>query len=198
MWLCGSLAVVLLATACDVPQESEASKQAQDNNERMQSQVYVQHNNVEFQNYNDRQKVADDPATILWCTAYPTNPNARPVTVPIRGKLTSSDKRPYATTTARSGATDSVYSPEIPGPDGMYGSSVPYRYGFTPAGVYVDFTDLQTVCTTEPTVYQSQQTELVLRTDQPLSDASAKARTALQAGNPGEAARILEQATGGH
>jgi hypothetical protein len=177
--------------------DSPAATAAQNNSQKLQAQVYQQHNNVEFQNYNERQKVSDDPVTILWCTAYPTNPNAKPLTFPIRGKLTSSNKRPYPTMIAEAGGSGSTYTPEIPGPDSMYGASSEYRYGFTPDGVYVDFTGLETVCTTEPTVYQKQQTNIVLQTDKALVDASAQAKAALQAGNPAKATQILEQAIGG-
>lgn len=194
--LATALASVLVLTACDTSQ-SPAQTQAQANSEKLQAQVYQQHNNVEFQNYNERQKVADDPATILWCTAYPSNPNAKPLTFPIRGKLTSSNKRPYPTTVAETGGTDATYTPEVPGPDSMYGSSAEYRYGFTPAGVYVDFTNLETVCTTQPTVYQKQRTDIVFQTDQGLSTASAQARAALQANDPAKATQILIQAIGG-
>jgi hypothetical protein len=189
------LAPCFLLVACT--SQGPAATQAQENSEKLQSQVYVQHNNVEFQNYNERQKVSDDPATILWCTAYPTNTNAKPLTFPIRGKLTSSDKRPYPTTITETGTGDSTYSPEVPGPDSMYGSSSEYRYGFTPAGVYVDFTGLETVCTTQPTVYQKQKTDIVFQADQGLTDASAKAKAALQAGDPAKATQILQQAIGG-
>lgn len=79
----------------------------------------------------------------------------------------------------------------------MYGGSSEYSYGFTPAGVYVDFTGLQTMCTTEPTVYQSQQTTVVLQVDHGLDTASKEAREALQAGDPARATQLLEQATGG-
>jgi hypothetical protein len=193
--LAAALVSLLVLTACDTSQ-SPAETQAQQKSQQLQAQVYRQHNNVEFQNYNERQKVADDPATILWCTAYPANPSAKPLTFPIRGKLTSSNKRPYPTAVAETG-TDLTYTPEVPGPDSMYGSSAEYRYGFTPAGVYVDFTNLETVCTTEPTVYQKQQTDIVLQTDQGLSTASAQARAALQGNDPAKAERILEQAIGG-
>ncbi|HEY4460868.1 MAG TPA: hypothetical protein VGN81_41590 [Pseudonocardiaceae bacterium] len=177
--------------------EGPAETQAQQKSEQLQQQVYQQHNNVEFQNYNQRQKISDDPATILWCTAYPTNPNAKPLTFPIKGKLTSSNKRPYPTSVAENGGDGSTYTPEVPGPDSMYGASAEYRYGFTPAGDYVDFTGMETICTTQPTVYQKQQTDIVLQTDSGLVSASAQAKAALQAGDPAKANQILEQAIGG-
>ena len=196
---CLLLAAMLVAgfglTGCT--EQSPAATQAQRKSDQLQQQVYQQHNNVEFQNYNQRQKISDDPATILWCTAYPTNPNAKPLTFPIRGKLTSSNKRPYPTEIAEAGGDGTTYTPEVPGPDSMYGQSTEYRYGFTPAGDYVDFTGVETICSTQPTVYQKQQTDIVLQTDPALVSASAQAKAALQAGDPARATQILEQAIGG-
>ena len=76
----------------------------------------------------------------------------------------------------------------------MFGHSGEYRYGFSPAGVYSDFYDLATYCTSEPTVWQKESTELVLKTDDALFQAQQQAREALAAGNNEEAQRILEAA----
>lgn len=43
---------------------------------------YVPKNDVEGRNYNARQKLADNPATLIWCTTYPPTPNAKAFTVP--------------------------------------------------------------------------------------------------------------------
>jgi hypothetical protein len=193
----GLVATIVTLSACTSNNSSPASDAAVKGNADLQNQVYVQKNNVEFQNYNDRQKVADDPATILWCTAYPSNPNARPTTYPIKGKLTSSEKRPFPTQVVEYGGNGGRYTPELPGPDKMLGASVPYRYGFTPAGVYVDFTGLETTCTTQPTVYQKNSTDIVLKQDPTLTDASAKAKAALENKDPAKATKILEDAIGG-
>jgi len=126
---------------------------------------YVPVNAVEFSNYNTRQKISDDPTTILWCTTSFGNPSSPLITVPIAGKLTSGSKRPFASD---------------PGPDGMYGASDPYRYGFTPGGVYVEFSgSMPTYCTTEPSVYQRQSTTITLGTDSKLLSAQNQARSAL-------------------
>lgn len=175
----GSLALVVSLAACTANHSDTAQKSAQSNSDKLQSQVYIQKNNVEFNNYNKRQQVSDDPATILWCTAYLDNPNVPPITYPIVGKLTSSSKRPYPTTQV---AVDAGDTTEVPGPDSMYGTSSEYRYGFTPGGVYVDFTGVSTICTTEPTVYQATKTTIVLQTDASLNAASVQAHAALQAG----------------
>jgi hypothetical protein len=198
-----ALLIALFLSACTG--ESQAQKTAQETSKQLQSKVYAQKNNLEFNNYNQRQHIADDPSTIMWCTAYLNNPNVKPITVPIVGKLTSSKKRPYPTTTV---ANNDTNTSELPGPDAMYGDSTEYRYGFTPGGVYFDFTDVSTVCTTEPTVYQATKTQLVLQTDAQLNSAAQEARAALKAGaKPGgvvskeagdKAERILEQATGGN
>ena len=108
---------------------------------------YIPRNHMEYDNYNKRQALSDDPTEILWCTAYPTNPNCKPMTFAIKGKLTSGSKRPF---------------PDDPGPDGMYGSSGEYRYGFTPAGNYVDFTGIETICTDQLMVWQKETTNIAI------------------------------------
>ena len=187
--------VSLLLAACGSPQ-SEAQQQAQD--KAKQHDVFVPQNDIEFKNYNQRQLIADDPTTLLWCTtAFPFTGSPM-ITVPIVGKVTSGNKRPYFTSVAQSG---SGYTEELPGPDGMYGQSSDYRYGFTPGGVYVDFTDMPLYCSTEPSVWQRESTELVLHRDSALFEAQQRAREALAAGNTEEARRILQEAisqAGGH
>lgn len=129
------------------------------------SNVYIPKNNVELNNYNNRQRIADDPSTILWCTSAFPIPSSPLFTIPILGKLTSSTKRPTPSTTTNTTA-DTSYSPELPGPDGMYGTSVPYQYGFTPGGVYVEFSaSMNTYCTTEPTIWQRQSTTIAISPD---------------------------------
>src|SRR6201987_5986521 len=141
------LGVFGLAFAGCGPTGTSAADQAQKASDNLQSQIYQSKNNIEFRNYNDRQKLADNPATILWCTFFPpgvqgTSNGTTPgqaFTVPIAGKLTSSNKRPYDST----GWSGDVYGINLPGPDHMFGSSSEYRYGFDPTrAIYYDFTDL--------------------------------------------------------
>lgn len=159
-------------------------------------QNYVPVNDVEGKNYNKREQLADNPSTIIWCTAFPTNPNAPLFTVPIVGKLTSSSKRPYATSQAERGSDNTTYTPELPGPDGMYGASVEYRYGFRPDGTYVDFTGLETFCSNQPTVFQRQKTIIDLSNDPSLTAANKAASDALKAGDPAKAQQILTGSVG--
>ncbi len=172
-------AIVALAGCSTALQDSQ--RRVWDNANRRAP--YEMKNDVEFNNYSRRQQIADDPTTILWCTsAFPVT-GAPLFTVPIVGKLTSGGKRPYEG------------DPEKNiGPDGMFGHSGEYRYGFGPDGVYSDFYSLCTYCTSEPSVWQKESTELVLKTDEALFQAQQAAREALAAGNPEEAQRILEEA----
>lgn len=164
----GALIVMslLMADSCNgqtPQQDSQAAAQAA----AAARVAYIPTHNVEFNNYNSRQKIADDPTTILWCTGAFPIPASPLFTVPILGKLTSSGKRPF---------------PDDPGPDGMYGSSSPYQYGFTPGGVYVEFSSsMSTFCTTEPTVWQRQNTTITVAPDNKLKDASAQCSTLLKA-----------------
>jgi hypothetical protein len=179
----GVAATIVLVGGCSSDDAKKSSAQQQAQKRAASRQNYVPKNDVEGNNYNARQRIADNPATLIWCTAFPTNPNAKPVTVPIVGKLTSGNKRPYPSTVTREYANGGSYNPELAGPDGMYGTSGEYRYGFRPDGVYVDFYNLETYCTSAPTVYQKQSTTIDLASSS--SDASVEsALTACRAKNP--------------
>jgi len=144
-------------------------------------QNYTPHNDVEGRNYNARQALADNPATLIWCTAFPTSPNARAFTVPIVGKLTSGNKRPEPISQiyVDTDNTGTWYNPDLPGPDGMYGTSGEFRYGFDPAGNYHDFYNLETYCTTVPNILQREQTLIIIGTDGDLADIDQRAEAAL-------------------
>lgn len=158
------MAMTALATAC---KDDKVKTSGTDNAIAIvQSRsVYNPKNDVEGKNYNARQKLADNPATIIWCSAYPTNQNVKPFTVPIVGKLTSGNKRPYPTLQDKTYENSGTYNPELPGPDGFYGTSGEYRYGFDPAGNYWDFYNVETVCTSEPTVIQKNTTDISVSVD---------------------------------
>lgn len=147
-------------------------------------QNYQPTHDVEGHNYNARQAIADNPATIIWCTVFPTSPNAKAFTVPIVGKLTSGNKRPYPTTQSLNGTDGNnriYYNPELPGPDGMYGTSGEYRYGFDPAGNYHDFYNVETYCTTVPNIVQKEQTTIIVKTSADLAVADQQAEAAMKA-----------------
>lgn len=156
--------------ACDSATTSQQDQAVQRSQAR---QNYVPKNDVEGRNYNARQKLADDPTSIIWCSIYPTNPNVKAYTVPIVGKLTSGNKRPFPT--SQVDGNNVSYTPELPGPDGFYGTSGEYRYGFDPSGVYYDLYNVETVCTSAPTLIQRQTTTIAV-TAQPSSLAGADAR----------------------
>lgn len=168
------LAVVALAACTNQDQAAEQAQiTASDRN------YYVMKNDVEYQNYDRRLRLADDPTTILWCTSAFANPSSPMFTVAIVGKLTSGGKRPFDTAI---------------GPDAMYGTSGEYRYGFTPSGVYNDFYNLSTFCTTEPMVWQREQTTIILATNPKLLAAQEQAKKLLADGKPDEAQAVLEAA----
>jgi hypothetical protein len=175
------LAVFLTActTAC-TPQERAIDRAEEIAANRA---IYEMRNDVEFQNYTKRWMLADDPTAILWCTSS-FNTSSSPIfTVPIVGKLTSSAKGPYG----RGGG-------EVPGPDAMYGSPSEFRYGFTPDGSYVDFYNLSTFCTTEPTVWQRESTTVMVAIDRPLAEAQRRAQEQLRVGDAAGAANTLGKA----
>lgn len=178
----GVIALTTGLSACNGDQPTAPSAQDQAVHNAESRANYVPKNDVEGKNYNARMEIADNPATILWCTAFPTNPNAAPITVPITGKLTSGNKRPYPTTQDKvyGDGFSHTFSPELPGSDGMFGSSGEYRYGFRPDGVYEDFYNMETICSTEPTIYQKQKTFIDLGSDASSNSLSQKAVDALK------------------
>lgn len=182
--LLAALAVMGQSGGCDTPQD-QARQEAE--NRAASRRAFVPKNGLEFKNYNRRQELADDPTVILWCTSAFPIPSSPLFTVPVVGKLSSGNKRPFPT--AECGT-----SCEQPGADGMYGSSGEYRFGFTPGGVYADWYNMSVFCTTEPTVWQRENTTIVMQTDPGLSAAHEQARDALRRGDTEGANRILEAA----
>lgn len=200
-----SLLTVLALAACGGQSSSgpTAAEIAQAASNQLQKLVYQSKHNVEFRNYNWRQEISDDPATILWCTFFPpgisgvsngTTPG-QAFTVPIAGKLTSSNKRPYRDTSYVDAGNYSWYPQERPGPDHMFGGSAEYRYGFGPAGKadYHDFTGFASTCNSVPEVWQAN-TPILTGTSTTLQSLSNAAEAALRAGNVAKAETILNKA----
>lgn len=193
--------VLLGLSACGEDTEQSAAMIAAQRNAQ-EASIYIPENAIELANYNQRQRIADDPTSILWCSFFPFG-DTGPVTFAVVGKLTSGNKRPYPTSRNVTGYS-ADYSPERPGPDGMYGSSGEYRYGFSPDGNYHDLYGVQSYCTTMPMVYRRQPSGLTVSIVEPqLARATEQAREALRAGlNNGEvsqealanADRILNEA----
>lgn len=152
--------------------------------------------NTEQRNYNDAQKIYNDPATILWCSAFPESAAAPIVTVPISGKLTSSTTtafRPEEIDTKSGDNTDVVVTARSV--DGLYHPSPPaYRFGFTPGGQLVDFFNMPTICTTQPLEFQRQSVTVEVASD--LDAAARRAERALRAGDSDRAQAILRGAAG--
>jgi hypothetical protein len=187
------------ATSAPTTQVKRKDVQKQVARNRDDQSAYVPPpNNSEIQNYNNATKTYNDPNTILWCTTTWGNPSAPLITVPIKGKLTSSttsflspdaffDRGNYSWSTGSNYSVDGLYHPNPP----------KYRYGFTPGGQLVDFSEsMPTTCTTAPTKFQRQNTHIALSVDPSLNAADQKAQAALRAGKPAEAERILSQAAG--
>lgn len=155
---------------------------------------YQQTSDIEYRNYEDREKLADDPSTIIWCTSAFSNPNAPMFTVPIRQKLTSGNKRPFPTTLTADTTVNGYAVRDLSDAWGMWGTSGEYRFGFTPAHKYWDFYNLETACTDEPKIWQSQKTVIVVESDPTLVNAQNRARDFLRQGKPDEAEKALAEA----
>lgn len=192
-----ALLVVVGLSACSSTQGSGNKSAVQQASDKAASnKVYIPKNHVELDNYNKRQQLADDPTTILWCTFSFATPGSPLVTIPIVGKLTSGSKRPFPEhqTVDFSSVDSTHYSPDLPGADGMYGSSGDYRYGFTPEQSYADFSSLPSFCTTSPMIWQHEKTTLALSIDTTLTAASNAAQAQLKGGNKAGASDTLKKA----
>lgn len=191
-------AVALTACGQDHTVKSTAQDKAIDTAKTRNN--YAPVNDIEGHNYNARMTLADNPATIIWCSAYPANPNVKPFTVPIVGKLTSGNKRPYPTAVVETFDRYGSYNPELPGSDGFYGTSGEYRYGFSPDGQYHDFYNLETYCTSEPTLIQKNTTDIAVTITDPASIKTAEAALATcrkADPNPSKACAAAVTALGG-
>lgn len=180
------LGATLVVSGCSATTPSKPNAQQEAVKRAEERENYVPKNDVEGENYNARQRLSDNPSTLVWCSAYPANPNVKPFTVPIVGKLTSGNKRPYPTSQGFHGGSDGVasgndyFTPELPGPDGFFGSSGEYRYGFDPAGNYHDFYNMETYCTSVPTVIQKNTTEIAISVSGDLNKLDEAAQIALE------------------
>jgi hypothetical protein len=190
----GVLVLALVVPGCgDSP--SEAESKANQSGESFQKEAYIPPvGNTEQRNYNEAQKLYNDPATILWCSAFPQSSTAPIITVPISGKLTSSTTTAFrpeeAINNDDSGSGAVVTRRSV---DGLYHPNPPaYRFGFTPGGQLVDFFNMPTICTTQPLEFQRQSVTVQVATD--LDAASKRAEKALSAGDEKQAQAILEGA----
>lgn len=155
----GVAAFMLLSAGSCTPAPTTNADQA--NQTAADRANYTPKNDVEGRNYNARLKISDSPATLIWCSVYPTNPNVKPFTVPIAGKLTSGNKRPFPGQNPHGDGNGTWYTEQADA-QGMYGTSGEYRYGFDPAGNYHDFYGMEVYCTTVPTVIQKNTTEIAI------------------------------------
>lgn len=173
--------------------ESEQEKQVRAKAES--SEAYIPVNDVEMNNFNRAQELYDNPAAIQWCTAFPSSSSAPIITIPIAGKLTTSSSSYFDPTTV-DGNANVRPSRSV---DGMYHGDSFYRYGFTPGGQYVDFSNsMELLCTTSLTEFQRQNTYvegLGTNGDATEVDVDARQRAAeesLKSGDPEGAVDSLE------
>lgn len=184
----------LLVAGCDEGgSSSPQGKQRSEVNQRASKRkAYLPHNDVEFRNYNDAQKLYDSPTTIIWCTTTWGNPSAPMVTVPVTGKLTSSSTTFFPPTQWQDRGNYSWSEVQQPSVDGMYHPNPPqYRFGFTPGHQYVDFYNMPTFCTTALSKFQRQQTRISIEADPEAQRLTAAAERQLGNGDRKAAAKTL-------
>lgn len=151
------LAGVITLTGCSA-QQNNKDELDQVKQKAQNSKAYLPKNTVELDNYNKAQEIYDNPASIQWCTAFPSSNSAPIITMPIAGKLTTSATSYFSPTEVYSDSNGTVNIPSR-SVDALYHGESFYRYGFTPAGQYVDFSNsLELLCTTALTDFQRQNT----------------------------------------
>lgn len=155
-------------------------------------EAYIPENNVELDNYNRSQELYDDPAAIQWCTAFPSSNSAPIITLPIAGKLTTSATSYFSPVEAERIREGGVVVPKR-SVDGLFHGDSFYRYGFTPAGQYVDFSNsLELLCTTALTEFQRENTFVEgVDTSGDIDQIQAQAEEALRDGDQEAAVNIL-------
>lgn len=183
--------LMLSAESCATEErDPQGAQSRQIDKEASQRTAYKPKNGVEFDNFNQAQKVYDAKDSIIWCTTTWGNANAPLVTTPIRGKLTSSSVSFFSNQKVRTSSVNNLLV-ERRSVDGMYhGSPPPYRYGFTPGGQYVDFSGMPTLCTTALTKFQREKTEVTVTFNG--GGAQNAAEDALKNGDKKAAEKALE------
>ena len=187
------VSLTIFAGGCSVEEGKSANEKAKEEVTKSSEKraPYIPKNDVEFDNYNNAQKLYDSPDTIIWCSVMPQASSAPILTVPITGKLTSSSTtyfRPEEGVDFDDGLDAVVGAKSV---DGMYHPNPPqYRFGFTPGGQYVDFFQLPTFCTTKPLDFQKD--SVAIKVDNSLNAATLKAEEALRNGDSAAAQAALE------
>lgn len=206
LMLVALVAFMIAATACEggaAPSDDQKSAIERAKDQAKGRQIYKPSHDVDFKNYNDRMRLADSPATILWCTFFPPGVQSvtdgstpgQAITVPIAGKLTDAGVTPFPPASPATVYGDGYTWYPYPAPDGMYGTAGDFRFGFDPTrAIYYEFTDLPAFCTSEPTVWQADSTDIVVDTDSTLTSATRAAESALRDGDAERALSILKGA----
>lgn len=187
------IAYSFLGDGCEETQDQSA-QQKQVERTAGKLKAYLPKNFVELRNYNDAQKLYDSPSSILWCTAFPSNPSAPLITVPISGKLTSSSTT-FFSPEHWSGAGSESGAVVLPSRsvDGLFHPNPPqYRYGFTPGGQYADFFNIETFCTTAMSKFQRQSTKIDVSPDAEALKATTEAERLLAQGDHKGAQNALQ------
>lgn len=191
--IAGIAGAVLMVGGVAACTENAQEKAANDKAEA--SEAYIPVNDVELNNFNRAQELYDNPAAIQWCTAFPSSNSAPIITTPVAGKLTTSSSS-FFDPTKTDGSSNVRPARSV---DSMYHGDSFYRYGFTPGGQYVDFSNsLELMCTTSLTEFQRQNTYVEGvgnngdATDVDVNARQAKAEEALKGGDSEGAVDSLE------
>lgn len=187
------LAAVISVGVSACGSSSQPDQYAEVEKKASSMQPYIPKNDVELRNYNKAQELYDDPAAIQWCTVFPSSASAPIVTTPIAGKLTTSATSYFSPTEVQRYGENQVNIPKR-SVDGLFHGPSFYRYGFTPGGDYVDFSNsLEMRCTTALTEFQRQNTFVEMaNTEGDVDSRQAQAEEALKSGDNQKAENILK------
>ncbi|MCL1700732.1 hypothetical protein [Lysinibacillus sp. Bpr_S20] len=145
-FLSGLLLTGTLLGACDAMPESAQDKLSKDNKEKLNQSVKVMESvktpkinySVERENIAKRISVTNDANLLQWI--YPMSAGRVIGRFPVRGKVTSGDKRLTSTQMlndeGKSGGYSYTHVVEAPDEMGAYGSSGGYIFWFDPSGQY--------------------------------------------------------------
>lgn len=186
------IAVAALALAACGPESDSASEREKVQEKASSFEAFIPESNVELENYNKAQELYDNPTAIQWCTAFPSSNSAPIITLPVAGKLTTSATSYFSPTEAiRAG--DTLINVPSRSVDGLFHGDSFYRYGFTPGGQYVDFSNsLELLCTTSLTEFQRENTFVEgVDVDADVNALQQRAEEALESGEADGAVDIL-------
>lgn len=196
--LCAVTAVLMACGAASADKDKLQTKIDTQSNDWVEGLDVPKFPTPDATNWYRAQQLYANPNTIIWCSEAISDGDAAPIiTVPIKGKLTSSGTTALPATRVKYYDGSGEYTPDRRSLDGMYHyNTPPYQYGFTPGGQYWQFAADRVTCTTALSKFQRQSTSITISKDATSDAATSQAEAALKRNDPAGAQRALEQGIG--